>query len=74
MNLQIKVVRDVDGRWLAGVAELPGVLVDGQTRKEAITRVTQVARRVLAEQQEQERIVPKVVSFRLPDDDLEAAA
>jgi predicted RNase H-like HicB family nuclease len=74
VEFQIKVVRDVDGRWLAGVAELPGVLVDGPTRKEAIARAMQVARRVLAEQQEQERIVPKVVSFRLPDDDLEAAA
>jgi hypothetical protein len=50
------------------------VLVDGPTRKEAIARVTQVARRVLAEQQEQDRIVPEVVSFRPPDDDLEAAA
>jgi predicted RNase H-like HicB family nuclease len=49
MPLAIEVEQEDDGRWLAEVPELPGVLVYGQTRTEAIDRVQALALRVLAD-------------------------
>jgi hypothetical protein len=37
--LTIEVEQEEDGRWLAEVPELPGVLLYGQSRQEAIARV-----------------------------------
>ena len=39
MPLTIEVEQEEDGRWLAEVPDLPGVLTYGQTRQEAIERV-----------------------------------
>ncbi len=50
MTLTIEYEQEDDGRWLAEVLELPGVLVYGQTAEEAITRVQALALRVLADQ------------------------
>ena len=38
MPLTIEVEQEEDGRWLAEVPELPGVLTYGSTRQEAIDR------------------------------------
>jgi predicted RNase H-like HicB family nuclease len=48
MNLTIEVEQEEDGRWLAEVPELPGVMSYGQTRQEAIARTQALALRVLA--------------------------
>jgi len=45
----IEVEQEEDGRWLAELPELPGVLTYGQTRQEAIERVQVLASRVLAD-------------------------
>ena len=37
--LTIEVEREDDGRWIAEVPDLPGVLAYGQTRQEVIERV-----------------------------------
>jgi predicted RNase H-like HicB family nuclease len=50
LSLTIEVEQEEDGRWLAEVLELPGTLVYGLTREEAIARVKALALRVLAEQ------------------------
>lgn len=50
MTLTIEYEQEEDGRWLAEVLELPGTLVYGQTREEAIARVKALAISVLAEQ------------------------
>lgn len=50
MELTIEFEREEDGRWIAEVPELPGVLVYGATRQEAEGRATALAFRVLAEQ------------------------
>lgn len=49
MALTIEVEQEDDGRWLAEVPELPGVLTYGQTRHEAIDRVQALSLRVLAD-------------------------
>ncbi|MGH7267074.1 MAG: type II toxin-antitoxin system HicB family antitoxin [Candidatus Rokuibacteriota bacterium] len=52
MQFAIEVDREEDGRWLAEVPDLPGVLTYGQNRDEALTRVQALALRVLAERLE----------------------
>jgi predicted RNase H-like HicB family nuclease len=49
MPLSQELEQEEDGRWLAEVPELPGVVVYGQTRQEAIERIQALAHRVLAE-------------------------
>ncbi len=52
MNLKIELEREEDGRWIAEVPDLPGVLAYGQSRDDAIARVQALALRVLAERLE----------------------
>ena len=52
MKLQIETELEDDGRWLAEVADLPGVMTYGKTREEAISRVQALALRVLADKLE----------------------
>jgi len=46
-TLAFEIEQKIDGRWIAEVPELPGVIVYGDTREEAIQRV--LALRVLAD-------------------------
>jgi predicted RNase H-like HicB family nuclease len=61
MRLSIDVEREDDGRWLAEVPELAGVMVYGQTREEAIARAKALALRVLADRLEHGEEVPEVI-------------
>lgn len=58
MPFPIEVEREDDGRWLAEVPALPGVLAYGDTRAEAIARVQALALRVLADRVEHGEPVP----------------
>jgi predicted RNase H-like HicB family nuclease len=49
---RVEVERETDGRWLAEVVELPGVLAYGTTDDEAIARVQALALRVVADRLE----------------------
>ena len=48
-RFQVELEREVDGRWIAEVLDLPGVLTYGATQKEAVTAAQTLARRVLAD-------------------------
>jgi predicted RNase H-like HicB family nuclease len=54
VKFQIELDREVDGRWIAEISALPGVLVYGKTRLEAISKVKALALRVLADAIEKE--------------------
>ena len=58
MPLTIEVEQEEDGRWLAEVPDLPGVLTYGQTRQEAIERVQALSLRVLADRLDHGEPVP----------------
>lgn len=58
MPLPIEVEREDDGRWLAEIPELPGVLAYGDTQDEAVARVQALALRVLADRIEHGEPVP----------------
>jgi len=60
--LTIEVEQEADGRWLAEVVELPGVLTYGQTRQEAIDRVKALSLRVLADRLDHGEPVPQMGS------------
>jgi predicted RNase H-like HicB family nuclease len=46
---QIELEQEEDGRWIAEVLDLPGVLTYGSTQEEALTAAQALARHVLAE-------------------------
>jgi predicted RNase H-like HicB family nuclease len=56
--MKIEVEREADGRWIAEVPELPGVMAYGPTRTEAIASVEALALRVLADRVEHGEEVP----------------
>ncbi len=62
MPLTIEVEPEEDGRWLAEVPQLPGVLAYGQTREEAIERVQVLSLRVLADRLDHGEQVPQMSS------------
>ena len=49
MNITIEYEQEEDGRWLAEVPQLPGVLVYGATAEEAKVKVETLALQVIAE-------------------------
>jgi predicted RNase H-like HicB family nuclease len=52
VTLTVELEAETDGRWLAEVPALPGVLCYGQDRAEALARVQALALRVIAERLE----------------------
>lgn len=49
MNFNIETQQEADGRWIAEIPGLPGVMKYGATRDEAIAQVEALALRVLAD-------------------------
>jgi len=49
-----------DGRWIAEIPDLPGVLTYGETRQEAIERAQVLSLRVLADRLEHGESVPNM--------------
>lgn len=49
-----------DGRWIAGIPALPGCMVYGATRDEAIRKVEALALRVIADRLEHGEAVPSL--------------
>ncbi|BAU47981.1 hypothetical protein SVA_1416 [Sulfurifustis variabilis] len=63
MKYSIEVEQEEDGRWLAEVAELPGVLAYGGTAEEAMAKTEVLALRVLAERLEHGEARPVDISI-----------
>lgn len=52
MRLTVEIDREDDGRWIAEVPELPGTLVYGSSREDALASAKALALRVLADKLE----------------------
>ena len=63
MKFTIEHEREEDGRWLAEVPELPGVLAYGATADEAMAKAEVLALRVLAERLENSEAGPHPISI-----------
>jgi predicted RNase H-like HicB family nuclease len=59
----IEVERESDGRWLAEVLELPGVLTYGASPEEARARVQALALRVVADRLEHGEAGPDLLNI-----------
>ena len=62
MTLGIELEREDDGRWLAEVPALSGVMCYGTTRDEAVARVQALALRVIAERLEHGEVPPDLIN------------
>jgi predicted RNase H-like HicB family nuclease len=58
--MNIETEREDDGRWIAEVPDLPGVMVYGGSREEAISKVKALALRVLADRLEHGESIPEL--------------
>jgi len=58
-QFRIELEREEDGRWIAEVVDLPGVLAYGPTREQALASVQALALRVLADRLEHSETVPE---------------
>ena len=58
--MKIEIDREADGRWIADVPELPGVMVYGDTRDEAIAKVEALALRIIAERLDHGEQIPEL--------------
>ena len=56
----VETEQETDGRWIAEVPELPGVLTYGATREEAIRKAQALSLRVLADRLEHGEALPQV--------------
>jgi predicted RNase H-like HicB family nuclease len=56
MEFEIEYDREEDGRWIAEVGSLPGVVVCGQSRDEARDKVKLLAESVVAEMEMAHRL------------------
>ena len=62
MQLKIEVEQEEDGRWIAEVTQLPGVLAYGQSRKTAIAKAQALALRILADRLEHGEVAQDLMS------------
>jgi predicted RNase H-like HicB family nuclease len=58
--MKIEIEREEDGRWIAEIPELPGVMVYGHSRDEAISKAQALALRVLADRLEHGEEIPEL--------------
>jgi len=60
MTFAIEIEQEKDGRWIAEIPQIPGAMVYGQTREQAVSRVEALALRVLAERIEHGETSPVI--------------
>jgi predicted RNase H-like HicB family nuclease len=63
MELRVELEREEDGRWIAEIPSMPGVMVYGGTRDDALRAVEALALRVLADRLESGEIDSEPVSL-----------
>ncbi len=64
MLLKLETEREDDGRWIAEVVDLPGVLVYGATREEAVSAAQALALRVIADRIEHGEMAPGMLTLQ----------
>jgi predicted RNase H-like HicB family nuclease len=63
ITFKVETEREDDGRWLAEVLELPGVLAYGDSAQAAVAKVQALALRVIAERLEHGEAGPDLLSI-----------
>lgn len=65
MHFQIEFEQEDDGRWIAEIPTLPGVMAYGLTRSDAESKVEAMALRVIADRIERENTTMTQVQFAI---------
>lgn len=65
ITLSVELEQEEDGRWIAEVSELPGVLAYGKNPEDARARAQVLALRVVADRLEQGEAGPELLSISL---------
>lgn len=65
MDFTIEIEREADGRWLAEIPNLPGVLAYGDSAEAAQSKVEALALRVLADRLEHAEARPTSIHIHL---------
>lgn len=63
ITLKVELEQEEDGRWIAEVIELPGVVAYGSTLEEAKAKVQALALRVVADRLEHGEAGPDLLSI-----------
>jgi predicted RNase H-like HicB family nuclease len=63
MTFKVEIEQEVDGRWLAEVVELPGVMAYGSSVDEAQAKVQALALRVVADRLEHGEAGPDLLNI-----------
>ena len=63
ITLSVELEQEEDGRWIAEVRELPGVLVYGKSAEDARARAQALALRVVADRLENGEAGPDLLSI-----------
>ncbi len=63
MRFTVEIEKEEDGRWIAEVVDLPGVLAYGNTPEEAKAKVQALALRVVADRLEHGEAGPDLLSI-----------
>jgi predicted RNase H-like HicB family nuclease len=68
MRFAMEIDRETDGRWIAEIPDLAGVMVYGTSRDEALARAKALALRVIADRLEHGEALPELsdISFIIP--------
>lgn len=65
--MKIEIERESDGRWIAEIPELPGVLAYGDSKLDAVAKAETLALRVIADRMEHGETVPELAElFAVP--------
>ena len=63
VKLGIETEQEDDGRWIAEISDLPGVMVYADSRDEAVARVKALALRALADRLESGESIPQTADL-----------
>ena len=62
---KVETEREADGRWIAEIPDLPGVMTYGATQREAVASAQALALRVLADRIEEQKGPPETLSVSI---------
>lgn len=58
--MRVETEQETDGRWIAEIPELPGVMTYGSTRDEAIAKAEAMALRTMADRLDHGEKIPEL--------------
>ena len=59
--MKIEIDREVDGRWIAEITDLPGVMAYGDSQADAVAKAKALALRVMADRLDHGETVPELI-------------